>query len=118
MFEWTAYLDLAKALGQQPDEASQRSSVSRAYYACFCSARNRLIKEGCTIPETGGAHQIVWDLFQERPERKQRQIAQIGRRLKRSRGRVDYNNAVPDLSSLVADALTKADSLFLVLLSL
>lgn len=112
MFKWTDYLTLAEALAQRPDEASQRSSVSRAYYACFCSARNRLCDEGYTVPKTGKAHKIVWDKFEESLKTQRQKIGLNGRRLKRSRRSVDYDNLVPDLPRLVEDALILSGSLF------
>lgn len=39
-------LELAKRLAQEPDEASQRAAVSRAYYAAFLHVRQRLEDEG------------------------------------------------------------------------
>jgi uncharacterized protein (UPF0332 family) len=47
MFDWSDYLDLANELAgdiasQTTEEAKLRSSVSRAYYAAFCKARNYL----------------------------------------------------------------------------
>jgi len=41
-FDWTEYLKLANELAKRNDEASLRSSISRAYYGVFCIARNIL----------------------------------------------------------------------------
>jgi hypothetical protein len=43
-FCWRNYLNLAKELAKTTDdEAYLRSSISRAYYAAFCNARNFMI---------------------------------------------------------------------------
>jgi len=119
MFNWTAYLELAKELAQRHDEASQRSAMSRAYYAAFCSARNWLRdRDQVLIPTTFEAHSTVWDEFQRSPERRRRQIGQLGHRLRNSRRKVDYDDTVPGLSHLVGDAMTKADSLLSILVGL
>jgi len=61
-FDWSEYLKLAQELAGQTvspanEEAKLRSSVSRAYYAAFCKARNYLRDiEGCSIPSTPEAH--------------------------------------------------------------
>ena len=39
-FDWSEYLDLARELAKF-SEAGQRSAISRAYYAAFCTARYR-----------------------------------------------------------------------------
>jgi uncharacterized protein (UPF0332 family) len=119
MFNWIMYLQLAKDLIKRTDEASQRSAVSRAYYAAFCSARNRLRdREGATIPKTSAAHSAVWDEFQSSAEIRRRQIGQLGHRLKRARAKVDYDDNVPGLSQLAEDAMEEADKLISILLSL
>lgn len=40
-FDFTEFLTLAEALSGRPDEASKRSSISRAYYAAFHVAFSR-----------------------------------------------------------------------------
>lgn len=118
MFDWLEYFDLARNLARQDNEASQRSAVSRAYYAIFCSARNRLRWEGESIPRTGEAHRIVWDQFEKNAEKMRRKIAQDGKRLKHKRAKVDYDDEVMNLGYLVQDAMKTADNLILRLRSL
>jgi len=119
MFDWFEYFDLARNLARQDNnETSQRSAVSRAYYAIFCSARNRLLWEGESIPKTGEAHRIVWDQFEKSAEKGRRKIAQDGRRLRRKRTKVDYDDEVVNLGYLVQDAMETADKLILLLRSL
>jgi uncharacterized protein (UPF0332 family) len=43
-FCWKHYLDLAEDLAtSRTDEAKLRASISRAYYAAFCNARNYML---------------------------------------------------------------------------
>jgi uncharacterized protein (UPF0332 family) len=45
-FCWKHYLDLANDLAKSTtDEAKLRASISRAYYAAFCNARNYMLKK-------------------------------------------------------------------------
>ena len=67
-FDWSEYLKLAQELAGQTvspanEEAKLRSSVSRAYYAAFCKARNYLRDiEGHSIPSTPEAHRYVREM--------------------------------------------------------
>lgn len=66
-FNWAEYLSVAQRLcgmvvtGPPAGlEAQQRAGVSRAYYAGYVSARNRLRDvDGISIPAIGNPHQFV-----------------------------------------------------------
>lgn len=112
MFDWSTFLDLAETLADEPDESRRRSAVSRAYYAAFCSARNKLHDENKYTPTGGGMdHVRVWNCFQNGPDKEHRRIAQAGRTLKRWRGKVDYDDEVPKLAKFVDCAPKKARDL-------
>ncbi len=54
-FNWSEYLNLAQELAgrstEPPNqEARLRSSISRAYYAAFCKARNYLLGKKYPVP--------------------------------------------------------------------
>jgi uncharacterized protein (UPF0332 family) len=74
-FDWSEYLKLAQELAGQAvspanKEAKLRSSVSRAYYAAFCKARNYLRDiGGHLIPSTPEAHIYVRDEFKRSPNK-------------------------------------------------
>jgi len=114
MFDWSDYLDLAKELAgqtasQATEEAKLRSSVSRAYYAAFCKARNYLRDiEGRSIPSTGDAHVFVRDEFRYSADRLHRKIGNNLNRLRIDRNKVDYDDSVTGLSSMVIMDLTIA----------
>ncbi len=113
-FDWSEYLKLAQELaGQAINSASQeaklRSSVSRAYYAAFCKARNYLHDiEGHLIPSTGEAHKYVRDVFKRSPDRSRRKIGNNLDRLRIDRNKADYWNSVTGLSSIAKIDLTIA----------
>lgn len=105
MFDWATLLNLAEELAQRPDEASQRSAVSRAYYAAFCSARNKLRdKNEFTPTGRGKDHDNVWELLQTSAHKERRRIGCLGNGLKIMRGKVDYVDEVPDLAKLISRA--------------
>lgn len=113
-FDWTEYLNLAQELAGQATkpvsaEARLRSSVSRAYYATFCEARNHLRDvEGHSILSTGEAHGYVRDEFKNSADRLRRQIGINLDRLRVYRNKVDYDDSTTGLSSMVAMSLKLA----------
>jgi hypothetical protein len=44
-FDWREFLDLARELSDRTDEASQRTAISRAYFAALGAARGMLSSE-------------------------------------------------------------------------
>jgi len=110
-FDWLEYLYLAQELTGQSarsstQEAKSRSAASRAYYAAFCKARNFLrAQKNVHIPNTGRAHRLVWQWFEGNSSDEVKQIGVEGNRLKEDRRKADYDDAVPNLSSLATEAL-------------
>lgn len=110
-FDWSEYLKLAQelagqAVGPANEEAKLRSSVSRAYYAAFCKARNYLRDiEGHLIPSTPEAHAYVREQFKDRPDRLRRKIGDGLDRLRIRRNRVDYEDSVTGLPSMATMSL-------------
>ena len=65
-FDWKKYLDLAEDLAQnKSDEAKLRASVSRAYYAAFCNARNYMfnIDQNPFPPNVKGHHRYLVEYY-------------------------------------------------------
>lgn len=115
-FDWSHYLELAKELytgssGSPIEEAKLRSTISRAYYAVFCAARNYLLlhRPSVHIPPTGDAHKIVKDTFESDPDLVRRSIGITLNRLKARRGLADYQDTITNLSSLAQLSLKFAD---------
>ena len=113
-FDWSEYLQLARELAGQAvspakEEAKLRSSVSRAYYVAFCKARNYLRDvEGHLIPLGPESHLYVRDEFETSPDKLRRKIGDGLDRLRIRRSRVDYDDSVAGLSSLVEISLRAA----------
>lgn len=64
-FCWKHYLDLAEDLAKSnTDEAKLRASISRAYYASFCNARNYMInKDNNEFPSRQDHHKYLVRYF-------------------------------------------------------
>ena len=114
-FDWSEYLKLAQelagqAVGPAEEEAKLRSSVSRAYYAAFCKARNYLrdIKGDFSIPSTGAAHGYVISVFKSSSDRLGRKVGDDLDRLRIRRTKVDYDDSVTGLLSIAKISLKSA----------
>lgn len=116
MFDWVEYLYLARELAARNEEASQRSAISRAYYAAFCSARNWLSHRGMPIPPTSDAHTFVWQAFEMQADRPKRAVGQLGRRLRRARTQADYEDHMKELRKTVEDALCEAQKVLTIII--
>lgn len=111
-FDWSNYLHLAKSLSTALDEASQRSSISRAYYAAFNIARQYVMQNhpGADIPNDGRAHEKVWQEL-KKGVRQEKAAAVNGERLKQSRGNADYKQIGLSLPADVTTAIAWAESI-------
>jgi uncharacterized protein (UPF0332 family) len=102
-FDWTEYLTLAQDLIEtETNEAKQRASISRAYYAAFCVARNYLRDHHNETPKRGeNEHKFVADKFQSLAynDSRMREIGNDLSRLRRERNQADYNDIVSNLPS-------------------
>ena len=90
-------MDLAKELETSADEAKLRSSISRAYYASYCSARNYM-EDVChnKLPSNMPSHQYVIDYYNGkhggRTNHRRSRIAENLKRMKSQRIMADYYN--------------------------
>lgn len=110
-FEWRDFLVLAEELAVREEESCQRSAVSRAYYAAFCSARDAIREEGVVLPKSGSVHRVIWSQFEKASASHRRRIAILGSRLRHSRNRADYDVAVARVEDVAADAIADAGQL-------
>jgi uncharacterized protein (UPF0332 family) len=113
-FNWGEYLTLATSLSQNPDEASQRTSISRAYYSVFHAAAARAISNGYAPGQK--SHEGVWKVFAKDANKDARRLAQWGNTMKRVRILADYDSVVPQIPAQMAQQLVYAND-FLTLLS-
>ena len=115
-FNWAEYLSLAEALcgmlvsgTPAGTEAHQRSGVSRAYYAAYVSARNRLRDvDGVLLPTLGNPHRFVADQYLNDPDPARAQIGIDLGRIRAARNRCDYDDEVRGLPSLTRRSLARA----------
>lgn len=102
-FDWRGYLRLARELATRAeDEASLRSAISRAYYAVFGTAIDRLHRHGWT-PARGQGHHHVWTTYQRAVPDVCRRIGQLGFYLRDARQSADYARVLPRPARLTAD---------------
>ena len=82
MFAWSEYLTLAQHLAQQEDEASQRTAISRAYYAAFHVARRHVAHAHpeVMLPRHGAVHDVVWTTLERGPRGDRRRPPRCPRR--------------------------------------
>jgi len=118
-FNWAEYLALAEELsaGAPPTlpagvEARQRAAVSRAYYAGFILARNRLRDvDGVRLPASSNPHLFVAQQYGQAGNPTRAEIAAALGRLRVARNQCDYDDVVLGLPGLLHASLTRAAQL-------
>jgi uncharacterized protein (UPF0332 family) len=106
-FDGSQFLDDANELVHSVgDEASERSAISRAYYASFHWARNYSRRKGLTVSQSSSAHRDVRTLL----GLASRGIGQDLRRLHMMRKQADYDIPFPagNVTNQTNTALTLA----------
>lgn len=89
-FVWRNFLELAKGLPKN-NETEQRTAISRAYYAVFCTARDLLINSNISVPPNVDSHTRVRDLYDLSGDFESQRISQTLDRLRLSRNSADYD---------------------------
>ncbi len=122
-FDWSEYLTLAQQLAgldvtPPGQEATYRCALSRAYYAIFCLARNRLLDEGRTLYGDGRDHRHVQNEFKESPDPKRQTVGQYLNRLHTARIKADYRDSFPRLSRRIKIDMPLAQQALLILAKL
>jgi hypothetical protein len=115
-FNWAEYLSVAETLcgmlASGPPagiEAHNRAGVSRAYYAAFVSARNRLRDiDGLVIPAKGNPHRFVANQYLNDPDPRRARIGIELGRLRADRNRCDYDDVVTQLPKRTRRSLARA----------
>lgn len=112
MFNWPDYYDLSQELRLNSGEAYQRSAVSRAYYAVFHGARNKLIVwYEWEPPDDKSDHEYLWEKFSGKADSTSRNVGQLGDRLRKARNKVDYADHINDIDYVVEVAMINAERL-------
>lgn len=113
-FDWSEFLGLACDLAGRPttgysQEAAKRTSVSRAYYATFCCARNYAGTQlGFDAKRNASDHKGLRHHLRTMGE-DWTEIGQALDDLRKWRNQCDYDDAVPNLDKLVAEAISAAE---------
>jgi len=107
-FNWTAYLRLATDLSQNADEASHRTSISRAYYSIFHAASEVAIRNG--YPSGSKSHAGLWKVFAKDADRDCRRLAALGNTMKFARETADYKSTFPRVADKMTQQLTDANT--------
>ncbi len=112
-FDWSEYLALARTLQNQQNEATQRSAISRAYYAAFCLAQRKIGRQENDPAEDqdAGSHEIVWKFFRSSHSVAARKLGEDGFRLKRLRTRADYSDNFTGLAAHATDSIRLAEAI-------
>ena len=110
-FNWEDFITLAEYLelnDYPPEEAAQRTAVSRAYYGAYCLARNFAEATGeIIIKGKAEDHSEVIEFYEAKPAFQQ--VASCLREMRRWRNECDYdNNNLKRLDRLCFSAKTNA----------
>lgn len=94
-FNWESYVSLSERIlswcEKDLKEACLRTSISRAYYGVFCTARNKLIAEGVIIPKVS-THKFVREKYQASKNKFKKKIGKNLKRLWAERKAADYED--------------------------
>lgn len=114
-FNWSEYLRLATDLSRNPDEASHRSSISRAYYSVYHIASARAVANGYVDQKS---HVSLWLLYQGNASRDCKKLATIGFRMKKERVDADYEIAATRIADRMNQQLIIANTFLMRLAAL
>lgn len=109
-FDWKLFYELAENLRQNSDEASQRTAISRVYYATYHRAKFVLENEGFNFRQFESSHRQVWNEFKFRG-RTHRGIGISGIRLHEIRVDADYFAEISDIEKLVDECFKTAETI-------
>jgi uncharacterized protein (UPF0332 family) len=111
-FRWAKFLSVSEALSSgdvgADREASLRSSVSRAYYAAFGSARSRARERRLHTRQSAAEHGEVSVFFAQKYGDAGGEIAKLLSRLRTNRNMADYDDACEDAESLSTESIAYA----------
>lgn len=121
MFDWKDYLILAKELAKNPDEASKRSAISRAYYASQRTAYDFLesyFPNELKFSSQGkSSHASCWKTFSTfqpmKADRNLSSIGQSGERVKEWRVYADYEKKREIDADLVMMSIAESEEIIL-----
>lgn len=118
MFNWSEYLSLAEAQCGMPVsgppagvEANQRAAVSRAYYAAYISARNRLRDVDKVRIAANNEHRFVRTQYESHADPLRARIGIGLNRLRVDRNKCDYHDVVKAVPTVAERSLARASQI-------
>ena len=114
MFPCNDYYKLAQKLASEQNEASQRSAVSRAYYASLHKSRIFAESNGKVFASKGtpDIHREILDYFKYRDGVNNFSLANKLGRLRKNRNICDYDDDVRNIKSMAENATMDAKDFF------
>ena len=109
MFDWDEFKVLATRLKAENNEASQRTAISRVYYAIYWNARNYLVKTGYRYDRNKSAHKQIWDEYLYKRDLESIGIGKKGKELHGYRIKADYHGEIRRLPDVVEDSFDVAE---------
>ena len=110
-FTWRDYLQVAKALNQEPTDAAQRTAVTRAYYAVYGPADERRIAAGLEKGPGSGAQEKLWADYLAQDNADRKRVGDLGKRLLARRLRADYKLNMKNPGREAVQATSEAEAL-------
>ena len=109
-FNWEDYLTFAQEIKERPDEAAQRSAISRAYYCVFHKAKNYAKAHlGYVYRPDNPSHSGMWRTFKNNGKTLNA-IFNYGTKLKDFRENADYQDEFKNIESSLVQAFQSADN--------
>lgn len=109
-FVWSQFLDHAKSI-QTQGEAQCRTAISRAYYAVYCTARDKLAESQIQLSKSADTHEQVRNYFNLSGDYDSKKIAAELDRLRVLRNNSDYDLTFNgDPNTTCQQAILKAEN--------
>ncbi|MDP1551439.1 MAG: hypothetical protein Q8M06_00300 [Methanobacteriaceae archaeon] len=110
-FDWWEFLELADNIKDIGDEASLRSSISRAYYASHGASKNYLRDKcyhGILRAHRPENHSYVIEKLRDDPDKLKNDIGNKLQRLRIKRNQADYDDVVKRIHDVSMFSLSDA----------
>ncbi len=111
MFDWNEFKILAEKLKDEKEEASQRTAISRLYYAIYWKARIQIVSKGYIYDRYKSSHKQIWNEYLSRADLDNQDIGKKGKELHEKRIKADYFDEIKKLGDLVEDSFLVADEI-------
>ncbi len=108
MFDWNEFKILAEKLKDEKDEASQRTAISRLYYAIYWKARIQIVSKGYRYDRNKSSHKQIWNEYLNKSDLDNQDIGKKGKELHSYRIQADYYNQIRRLEDLIEDSFDVA----------